>query len=109
MFLRKLLNLNLNRNNLNISNAVQENKGYRPIYYTKRTMLFKGVKAIGQSSWARERTPREKEYRGYQLNVFVSHNNYSLRTKILFMIYSVTSRQLQEKSFQQLSINRQRR
>ena len=49
MFMRKLLNLNLNRNNLNISNAVQENKGYRPIYYTKRTMLFKGVKAIGQS------------------------------------------------------------
>ena len=50
MFMRKLLNLNLNRNNLNISNAVQENKGYRPIYYTKRTMLFKGVKAIGQST-----------------------------------------------------------
>ncbi|KAJ8028238.1 hypothetical protein HOLleu_30423 [Holothuria leucospilota] len=27
----------------------------------------------------------------------------------IFMIYSVTSRQLQEKRFQQLSINRQRR
>ena len=49
MFMRKLVNLNLNRNYFNISNAVQENKGYRPIYYTKRAMLFKGVKAIGQS------------------------------------------------------------